>query len=367
MKAQKVYFDESGNTGVDLLNEEQPFFTYAGVAFDEIKAKNIIEKINQQYPTQTSEIKFKNYREIVDDTFCMNILDLLKDFSGVVIVEKKFAISGLFYEYIFEPILADYNSFFYDSLFHFYITCNLYDLFEDAKNNKILSKFEEFMRQKIKTFNFEGYLDQIKYISSISRKSKKTFLEKLYLFMFYNQNKIQNEMKDLSHKYLLDVTFSAFLALCGFFNEKFEMIEPICDTSKILKVEKKYLDSTINRPFNIFSYNQRKIKICLKNNITFVDSKNEPNIQLADLLAGIANYAYKNNNENIKNKLIKNKFVAISTTYEKLEIEFIKILKDKYDALFELLVNRSIKEKPLLDDKICQHLYALKNTYQRIY
>ena len=59
--SQKVYFDESGFTGTNLLNQDQTVFTYAAVGLDNKRADEIISIIRANFPTQAQELKFKNY------------------------------------------------------------------------------------------------------------------------------------------------------------------------------------------------------------------------------------------------------------------------------------------------------------------
>ncbi|MBB2926593.1 DUF3800 domain-containing protein [Paraburkholderia silvatlantica] len=43
--AQKIYFDESGFTGDNLLHELQRFFAYGSVATDDEEAKDFVEAL----------------------------------------------------------------------------------------------------------------------------------------------------------------------------------------------------------------------------------------------------------------------------------------------------------------------------------
>lgn len=104
--SQKIYFDESGFTGTNLLNQNQTVFTYAAVGLDNKKAEELISIIKTNYPTQAQELKFKNYSKSSKcEDFCLFVINLLKDYSRVVVFDKKFALCAKFFEYMFEPAI----------------------------------------------------------------------------------------------------------------------------------------------------------------------------------------------------------------------------------------------------------------------
>ena len=54
---QTIYCDEAGFTGNNMLDTEQPIFTYASVAMDQTEAKDLIMRIRQRHHIKAEELK----------------------------------------------------------------------------------------------------------------------------------------------------------------------------------------------------------------------------------------------------------------------------------------------------------------------
>ena len=59
-EAQTIYFDESGFTGNNLLNLNQPAFVYASVAIDPQNASHLHSELVSRFQLQGKEMKGKN-------------------------------------------------------------------------------------------------------------------------------------------------------------------------------------------------------------------------------------------------------------------------------------------------------------------
>lgn len=124
---QKIYFDESGFTGNNLLHPNQKHFAYGSIATDDTEAKEFVTGLIKKYGIQNGElkgrqlVKFNKGRKAIDEIF--------EHFEGrikISISDKKFALACKFFEYIFEPCISDINSLFYGIGFHKFIANILY-------------------------------------------------------------------------------------------------------------------------------------------------------------------------------------------------------------------------------------------------
>lgn len=149
---QRIYFDESGYTGNNLLHANQKFFAYASVAINDTEAKEFVEGIVRKYGIQNGElkgsklVKFSKGRKAVDEIF--------QQFEGrikISISDKKFALACRFFEYIFEPCISNVSSQFYGIGFHRFIANILYVEFLARGHGaeEIFCEFEELMRTKV--------------------------------------------------------------------------------------------------------------------------------------------------------------------------------------------------------------------------
>ena len=90
MRPQTIYCDESGFTGNDLSNVDQPHFVYVGIAITPVEADEIKNRVIRDYRVNGNELKGKNLvkyakgRRAVSD-----ILDNVVARSQCVVMHKK--------------------------------------------------------------------------------------------------------------------------------------------------------------------------------------------------------------------------------------------------------------------------------------
>ena len=88
----------------------------------------------------------------------------------VSVSDKKYALAGKFFEYIFEPSLARINSVFYKLNFHKFVSTMLYLEFvsRGAYAEELFEEFESLMR----TGDFDGLKTLFKYLQRSYREFK---------------------------------------------------------------------------------------------------------------------------------------------------------------------------------------------------
>jgi len=139
--AQTIYFDESGFTGNNLLNPNQPAFVYAGIAIDPDGASRLHTEVVSRFNIRSRELKGKNLVRTGKGREAISwLLSECRGIACIAISNKNYALAGKFYEYIFEPILQPQNSLFYAVGFHKFIANLLYVFFKLEAN--MLKKLE---------------------------------------------------------------------------------------------------------------------------------------------------------------------------------------------------------------------------------
>src|SRR4051812_36391066 len=91
----EIYCDESGYTGPDLLQDQQPHFSYAGVALSLEEARNLIARIRRDHLIANPELKATEL--IRTETGLHAILDVLKaveDRFVFVFFHKRLGLCG---------------------------------------------------------------------------------------------------------------------------------------------------------------------------------------------------------------------------------------------------------------------------------
>ena len=76
------------------------------------------------------------------------ILNEIKPHSHIVFVDKKYALCGKMFEYIFEPILKERSRIFYAINFHKFIATSVYmhSKVDDCYTNNMLREFTDMMK-----------------------------------------------------------------------------------------------------------------------------------------------------------------------------------------------------------------------------
>ncbi len=123
----KIYFDESGFTGNNLLHPNQTIFSYGSVQVADDEAQQFVQSIIKKYNVQGGELKGKNLIKYNKGRRALS--EILSHFNGRMkasVSEKKYALAAKFFEYIFEPPLQKNNLLFYKLDFHRFISNILY-------------------------------------------------------------------------------------------------------------------------------------------------------------------------------------------------------------------------------------------------
>lgn len=294
--SQKIYFDESGFTGNNLLSPDQNHFAYASVATDDAEASDFVEELIARYGIQGGElkgsklVKFNKGRKAIDE-----ILNRFGSRLKISISEKKFALACKFHEYIFEPCYSAANSLFYGIGFHRFIANILYVEFiaRGAGAEQIFEEFEALIRNKD-----ESKLETI--FSSSAHPENSPLLTQVREFAQLRTDDIRAELQALGDigvgKWALDLTNSALFTLLASWGTTYPSITAICDTSKPLQQNQGIFNAMVGRQreqmFSDLMGERHPISFSLAEPLVFADSKTTPGIQLADAVAAAAVYAF---------------------------------------------------------------------------
>lgn len=293
--SQRIYFDESGFTGNNLLHPHQRFFAYASVATNDAEAKDFVDELIRKYGIQNGElkgsklVKFNKGRKAIDEIF-----DHFEGRLKVSISDKKFALACKFFEYIFEPCLSEINSLFYGIGFHRFIANILYVEFlaRGAGAEEIFSEFEKLMRTRDET-KLTGIF------SSSVHPENSPIIAQIREFAQCRSGDIRDELSSLSDvgvgKWILDLTNTALFTLLANWGTEFDVLTAVCDSSKPLQDEHSLFDAMIGRKEQLFSDafgENHPITFNMSGPIEFLDSKTTHGIQLADAIAAASVYVF---------------------------------------------------------------------------
>jgi len=290
----KIYFDESGFTGNNLLHPNQTIFSYGSVQVEEDEAHEFVQSIIRKYNVQGGELKGKNLIKYNKGRRALSeILSHFNDRMKASVSEKKYALAAKFFEYIFEPLLQRNSYLFYKLDFHRFISNILYVELIDrgAGAENIFEDFERLMR----TGDFERLYSLF---SSSTHPEVSPILSQIREFAMLNRSTIADELNGYvgegAGKWVLDLTDTALFSLLAEWGQEHDQLTAICDQSKPLSAIQTLFDVMINRTdkkYSLLGNKETPITFNLSESLKLVDSKATPGVQIADCIASAFAYA----------------------------------------------------------------------------
>jgi hypothetical protein len=298
---QPVFCDESGMTGNDLLDANQAFFTYAGVAIGFKRAKGVVEKLVRDHKLQGIELKGKNL--VKSGSGRRAVRALIREVRGeahLVVHHKKYALACKFFEYIFEPVLARQNSIFYEAGFHRFIANLLYFWTEARQESaaQLLTDFAAYMRNLDPT-RVPAFFGQ----QSIVIAAGADPLSHVGTFCVIHRRKIAEELEGLdgtpTGKWILDLTSSSLFSILAHWGDRHHQLDVFCDESKALQANDIF-DAMINRSdraYIRFGEKERLLTFNLARSPQLVRSGQYFGVQIADVLSSALRHALEHRDD----------------------------------------------------------------------
>jgi hypothetical protein len=294
MKTPIVAFDESGNTGADLLNQDQPIFTLASVCFTDHEANqlaNILKSpqsqeirfqgLKRRRPRQSKIIKFLRHRLIRPEKV------------KVSIVHKKFMVVTKIVDLLIEPDFYRRGIDFYEKG-HNIATSNMLFLVLPTMCGE--SAVDDWLYHFVRMIRFQTSVNvEMFYRQSdllINRFPEDTPIPVLDIISS-SRLSIDNILRAFN-ELSLDPAIPCFVQHCVEWGKELKTeFDVYHDVSKPLARDKellKYLMARDEKEIEV-GYDRRKVVYPLKaNGIQFVDSKNCLQVQLADLISSVLAY-----------------------------------------------------------------------------
>ena len=316
---QTIYCDESGFTGTNLSDEDQPYFVYSSLALNPERAGELVSQVTRDFRLQSNEIKGHKLVKTQQGRKALSfLLSECLTSSQSVVFEKKYVLACKIYEYILEPALAEKNWIFYDLKFHKFVSTLLYAELrtESASAEALFSSFERYMRSQ----SAEG-LDPLFAHRTAKRRSRSVARE-IVTFWHAQQKAVGEELTTIKStgpigKWTLEVTDTALYSLLCYWGQKFDQLDVFCDESKPLST---YLKANLfaamvgreDKQFVTVANERHCVTFNLLRPVALVNSKETPGIQVADAVAASLAFALKYTGENQTAKEWLRSFISSS-------------------------------------------------------
>jgi hypothetical protein len=321
MQPKRIYCDEAGFTGANLLDVNQPYFTFASTDIEEDFARELIDEAMDKFSLRSfrelnGELKGA---ELVKETEGREALEWIFDKCRknflVTVHDKLFAIAGKFFDITFEPIISTYKPFFFKANFHRFVVTAIY-LGLKIKNRTMVEAVRDFHT----IFQPKNVIDG----SALKAKVDKASLDPasavesiLYLWKL-NEKKILAEYNKLSdksegiNKWTLELSLTSLHTALNYWAEKHKRMTPVCDDSVPLFELKSVIEGS---GIGTYKFGEDFLPVfngATVNLLLFGKSHESAGIQIADLIASAFYYAANNRGEVFAESLIANNLKQIS-------------------------------------------------------
>ena len=318
----KIYFDESGNTGQNLLDDSQPIYALVSNNFTDREVAEILKPLTANGDElHFNQIK-KNYKYQQQLKEILN--HKLINFEKVKCsyANKKFALVCHIVDQLVEPVFFDSDIDIYKKGLNISFSNAIYtygvNFWDKDLFNMFLKYFQFLIREpsdeKIENF----YNSTIDLVESVCEK------DKIFLEPILESKKQIKEILLHQTKYAIDLSLPAFSSLCGLWGDQIKnKFDAVHDDSKQIEFWKEYIEfysshSKIS-PIKVgYDYRRMKYPMAIKS-LTLVNSKSSKQIQFSDLISSSLSYCIKKRlvdneiNDNFANAIFNSKISKIKS------------------------------------------------------
>lgn len=295
-----ISFDESGNTGNDLLNKDQENFVLSSNNFNNEELEELISIFELD-----KELHFKQLKKSEEGR--KKVIQLLnhdlitEEKTKSVIAEKEIILLGHIIDQLFETVANKKNRDIYKNGDNIYLTNYLYfygnNIWNKVLYQTFLTSFVAMFRLKTED-SIEEFYESVYQLCITEKKGKE-------ILIWIISSKIYAEsILERVDKFTLDITYSALLVLSSSWHDEVNQnIDVIFDNSKQIT---HYIDEInylreMDIPSQKVGFNSRKMTYPLPiDSLSLVDSKNHKAVQISDLIASAIGFYFNNKNEKQK-------------------------------------------------------------------
>ncbi len=297
-----IYFDEAGNTGQDLLNQQQKIFVLASVRFNNEQVNELskifnnvteihFKKLKNSSSGRNQIIEFLNHKLICEQNIIVSVCH--KKFATIAHIVDRL-IEPVFYDKGIDLYFEGKNLIYANFLFYLGET-----IWEKSEFNNLLEAFIKMMRTKDEISITNFYLITNSFSQQIDERLKTIFITPI----IKSRQQIKSILESVD-KFSLDVTLSSFFTLCDLWYKKLNTkINIVFDNSKQIGFYQEVIKSMkqMNIEIQEVGYGNRTMIFPTQiDNVILKDSSTDLSLQFSDLIASTIAFMYNNQNEKHK-------------------------------------------------------------------
>ena len=284
----QIYCDESGNTGLDLLNGDQPIFALASTNLDEATCERLIKPFLRQGQTEAKYSKLKGTAQgqrLLLDLFSSP--EIADEHVKALALDKTYYIITHIVDKLIEPTLHEGGIDLYQGDAHvglvnlWYYTAHT--IFPHGNWQRILVAFVRAIREH-SSESFANFDKVVTIAAQAATEDDRDFAAGLLMA----RGRL-DEFIGVLDTNAFDPANDMFISIINkWMSQHPGSLEVVHDRSKPLKRNEAFLRVMMTPATSqIFGYGKRKAELPLRvSRFEFADSKLHPQIQLADLVAG---------------------------------------------------------------------------------
>ncbi|MEL1254080.1 DUF3800 domain-containing protein [Flavobacterium sp. DGU38] len=293
-----IYFDEAGNSGQNLLDREQPIYIVVSHNFTIEETEKLLaplKTVSEEFHFNKIK-KYPKYQKPIENILNNPLINY--DRIKIAYYNKKFALCAHLVDQLVETSLYHSNLPYYENGLNIMFAQSLYlqTEFFDLKSKylELLELFQKMIRTKDTNSIDNFYLKAEEIFGAIVEDGEKNF----FFPILKSKDYIEEILKSIN-KFSIDLALPSIILLSDIWHKKENVvINIIHDESKQVEFWKKFisfLSNDITQEKIDVGFDNRKIIYPLQiNTIETVDSKNNIQIQLADLIGSSFAYYAKN-------------------------------------------------------------------------
>lgn len=286
----KLFYDESGNTEVDLLNSEQSVFCLASTSLDTDVAAKLIAPLVRPEQKEAKYSKLKGSRQGQENLIkFFSSPELTLENSKFTLTDKKYYLITHIVDKLIEPPLYESGIDLYENDAHVGLVNLWYytgDYIFPGHWKNVQQAFLQVIRQRDhSSFNqFDKILTQ-------AYKHARPDSSDIATGLFLARGRLDEFIGVYQDLEVFDPAIDSFISLTHkWMQQSPDMFHVTHDQSKPLRRNEKFL-RTLMTPLapRIIGYGNRQAELPLRiSDFDFDDSAAHPQLQVADIIAGAA-------------------------------------------------------------------------------
>ncbi len=270
-------------------------FAFASVAAGDTEAFEIIAKARRDHPVQMPELKASKLLASERGRRLVGAIFQAVDGRYVVNVhDKLLALCGWLFEYIYEPVYQDDPSLLYQKKFHQFVAMfsYLWMLEAGGEARPTIEQFQKYMRSRDPA-DAPFLFDRPR--PPLTEEGNEHPFESILRFAYGYRDIIIADNANLDHvlpdkgRWTLDLSTSSLWSHLNHWGRTGKLLSVRCDASKPLQASVVGFTGDENDPGikrARMNHDPEPLGWKLLDPIAFVDSRDHPAVQLADVIAG---------------------------------------------------------------------------------